>query len=548
MAAAVSSSLASSSHPHFALSPPCTLRFSTIPSSSMRSIPAAFCAFSACFAKACLPCGRALVSLPPRSFTSPAFAWPALQNPKPNGAYSHCFCSNLGVFAAGKDGFLGGGVYSQTIGLPLSSSTWVDFRGFMSFWRLRWTKKKKKKVPEVLGRSRLRAFCDGLWELPKRKDAIAVLALALVGGFNIEGPQSVLEAVGVLAAIVTVHECGHFLAAYSRGIHVSQFSVGFGPAVLKIQGKKVEYSIRVFPLGGFVAFPEESEEGDFAPDDPDLLKNRPILDRFLVASAGVVANVIFAYSILFSQVLTVGLVEQQLYPGVTIPEVRPSSAAATAGIEAGDLILGVDGRLLPSIDSSVLDLVGIIKASPDREISLLVSRHDRPFEIQVKPVKSGDGSGMIGVQLAPNVRALKVRAKDLGDATVKASKEFVELFGIVLDGMRQVVFNFSQTAHKISGPVAIVAAGAEVARSDLVGLFHFAAIVNINLAVVNLLPLPALDGGHLALLAVEALRGGKRLPNKVEQGIMSSGILLLIAVGTFLMVKDALNLGLVQAL
>eukprot|EP00249_Psilotum_nudum_P011017 c22919_g1_i1 orf=24-332(+) len=97
-------------------------------------------------------------------------------------------------------------------------------------------------------------------------------------------------------------------------------------------------------------------------------------------------------------------------------------------------------------------------------------------------------------------------------------------------------------------PVAIVATGAEFARSDLVGMLHCAVIVNINLAVVKLLPLPALDCGHLAVLAVDALRGGKKLPNKVEQGITSLGMLLLIASGTFLMVKDALNLGFVQVL
>jgi len=117
----------------------------------------------------------------------------------------------------------------------------------------------------------------------------------------------------------------------------------------------------------------------------------------------------------------------------------------------------------------------------------------------------------------------------------------------VTEGLKQVFFNFAQTADKLSGPVAIVAVGAEVARSDIAGLFQFAAIVNINLAVVNLLPLPALDGGYLFLIALEALRG-KKLPEGVEKGIMSSGILLLLAFGVVLMVRDTLNLGIVQQL
>lgn len=129
----------------------------------------------------------------------------------------------------------------------------------------------------------------------------------------------------------------------------------------------------------------------------------------------------------------------------------------------------------------------------------------------------------------------------------KASKEFMRLTNTVTDGLKQVFFNFAQTADKLSGPVAIVAVGAEVARSDIAGLFQFAAIVNINLAVVNILPLPALDGGYLFLIALEALRG-KKLPEGVEKGIMSSGILLLLAVGVVLMVRDTLNLGIVQQL
>lgn len=376
----------------------------------------------------------------------------------------------------------------------------------------------------------------------------ALLALSNIAGFNIEGPQSVVEALGVLAAIITIHECGHFLAAYLQGIHIAQFSIGFGPTLFKVQGKKVEYSLRAIPLGGFVGFPDDDPESDYPPDDPDLLKNRPILDRVLVVSAGVVANIIFAYFILFGQVSNTGLLQQELLPGVVVPEVLPASVAASAGIQSGDAVLGIDGKILPAGENAVYDLVHSIKINPNRRLSFLISRKNQPLEIQIVPEKNFDGTGKIGVQLAPNSKPVKVKAKNLADATVKASKEFARLFGTVVDGLRQVIFNFSQTADKISGPVAIVAVGAEVARTDAAGLSQFAAIVNINLAVVNILPLPALDGGYLLLIALEALRGGKKLPNKVEQGIMSSGILLLLALGTFLMVRDALNLGFVQML
>lgn len=108
-------------------------------------------------------------------------------------------------------------------------------------------------------------------------------------------------------------------------------------------------------------------------------------------------------------------------------------------------------------------------------------------------------------------------------------------------GLQQIVTNFEQTAEQVSGPVAIVAVGAEAARTDLGGLFQFAAILNINLAVVNILPLPALDGGYLLLLLVEGVRG-KRLPQNVENAVMASGLLLLTGLGFTLIVKDTLNL------
>jgi membrane-associated protease RseP (regulator of RpoE activity) len=386
-----------------------------------------------------------------------------------------------------------------------------------------------------------------IWE-GHHKQMMMIAALpALALPLGLEGPQSVIQALAVLAAIITIHEAGHFLAARLQGIHVTKFAIGFGPTIAKFQGTKVEYSLRAFPLGGFVAFPDEDPESSFKPDDPDLLKNRPILARALVVSAGVLANILFAYTLLFSQVLTVGLVEQEYFPGVVVPDVIANSAAARAGIVAGDVVTAVNGhKLLRVREASVFELVDTIKANANRKLNFSIQRGSANMIVGVVPDKALDGSGRIGVQLSANRRPHKVKADNLADATVKATKEFSRLLATVLDGLWQVFFNFAQTADKLSGPVAIVAVGAEVARADIAGLFQFAAIVNINLAVVNTLPLPALDGGYLALIALEALRGGKKLPHGVEQGIMSSGVLLLLALGVMLIVRDTINLGIVQ--
>ncbi|GMH11029.1 hypothetical protein Nepgr_012870 [Nepenthes gracilis] len=365
------------------------------------------------------------------------------------------------------------------------------------------------------------------------------------GGF--EGLQSVLEAAAVLTTIIIVHESGHFLAASLQGIHVSKFAVGFGPVLAKLNANNVEYSIRAFPLGGFVGFPDNDPESDIPLDDENLLKNRPVVDRIIVVSAGVIANLIFAYVIIFVQVLSVGLPIQEAFPGVLVPEVRPFSAASRDGLLPGDVILSVNRMELsktgPSLVSEVVD---IIKKNPKRKVLLKIERGERDFEIGVTPDENSDGTGKIGVQLSPNVKIAKVMPNNLLQALNYTGKEFVGLSSNVLDSLKQTFLNFSQSADKVSGPVAIIAVGAEVARSNIDGLYQFAAVLNLNLAVINLLPLPALDGGTLALILIEAARGGRKLPLELEQQIMSSGIMFVILLGIYLVVRDTLNLDFIK--
>lgn len=367
------------------------------------------------------------------------------------------------------------------------------------------------------------------------------------GGF--ESAQSVLEAAGVLTAIIVVHESGHFLAAYLQGIHVSKFAVGFGPILAKFNANNVEYSIRAFPLGGFVGFPDNDPDSDIPADDVNLLKNRPIFDRVLVISAGVIANIIFAYVIIYAQVLSVGLPVQEAFPGVLVPEVRPYLAASRDGVLPGDVILAVnDIELSKTGPSLVSEVVDVIKRSPGRNILFKIGRGQQNVEIYVTPDENSDGTGRIGVQLSPNVKISKIKAKNIMEAFSYSGREFWGLTSNVLDSLKQTFLNFSQSASKVSGPVAIIAVGAEVAKSNIDGLFQFAAVLNLNLAVINLLPLPALDGGSLALILIEAVRGGRKLPLDLEQQIMSSGIMLVIVLGVFLLVRDTLNLEFIKDL
>jgi len=181
-------------------------------------------------------------------------------------------------------------------------------------------------------------------------------------------------------------------------------------------------------------------------------------------------------------------------------------------------------------------------------VSFKVARGKEDFDVGVTPDENFDGTGKIGVQLSLNLKLSKIIPKNLFEAFSYTGKEFWGLTYTVLDSLKQTFLNFSQTASKVSGPVAIIAVGAEVARSNIDGLYQFAAVLNLNLAVINLLPLPALDGGSLALVLIEAARGGRKLPRELEQRIMSSGIMLVILLGLFLIIRDTLNLDFVKDL
>lgn len=361
--------------------------------------------------------------------------------------------------------------------------------------------------------------------------------------------MSVLAAIGILALLIVVHELGHFLAARLQGIYADRFSIGFGPVLLRYQGSQTEYALRALPLGGYVGFPDDDPDSDIDPRDPNLLRNRPILDRAIVISAGVLANLLFAFLILVTQVGVLGVPDGiDPRPGILVPQVMgTSSVAARAGLQAGDVILAVNGEPLPSSAPSVKELVQRIKTSPEQPLRFEVQRGAQSFEITVVPERSGE-EGRIGVQLAPNGQFTYRRPTGFGEVFRLASNQFEQILRQTLQGFGQLVTRFGETAGQVSGPVKIVEWGANLAASDSGSLFLFAALISVNLAVINILPLPALDGGQLLLLVFEALRGGRPLPMKVQEGFMQTGLVLLLGLGAFLIVRDTTQLAWVQQL
>jgi RIP metalloprotease RseP len=435
---------------------------------------------------------------------------------------------------------------------------------------------------------------------------------------SISGILFALPAIAVLALLIIVHELGHFMAARLQGIYANKFSIGFGPVLWKYQGPETEYALRAFPLGGFVGFPEEDpEENTIDPKDPNLLKNRPILDRAIVMSAGVIANLIFAYLVLVLQMATVGAPQAEK-PGVLVsrivsevtavsPEVadlgikvgdtvffdqkfdytynlqantanlviKPSeqavqlpvqhksddnkpdlakialpqntapielkpNAAMRYGIKPGDVIVSANGRTFGQAIDEQGALRKIIDANPGKPVDLSVQRGDQQLTLAITPEAIASGGGRIGAGLDANGALARTRVGGLA-AFSAAATEFQKIVYDTVEGFGMLVSRFNTVASQVAGPVAIVAAGSRITQSDAANLFYFAALISVNLAIINILPLPALDGGHLAFLLLEGLRG-KPVPSKIQDGVMQTGLMLLLGLGIFLIIRDTANL------
>jgi membrane-associated protease RseP (regulator of RpoE activity) len=359
--------------------------------------------------------------------------------------------------------------------------------------------------------------------------------------------MSTLAAIGVLAVLIFVHELGHFLAARLQGIYANKFSIGFGPILLKYQGKQTEYALRALPLGGFVGFPDDDPDSDIPPNDPNLLRNRPILDRAIVISAGVIANLIFAYFLLTVQVGVTGFQNISYQPGVVVSGIASnlSTAADNAGIQAKDVILAVNGEQLGSAKPAIVKLMAEIQTGVGKPLTFQVQRGTEKLDVRVTPDANADGKGQIGVKLSPNADITIDRAQNPIDALTKGATEFERVVILTVQGLSQLVTNFGETASQVAGPIKIVEIGASIAQANVAGLLQFAALISINLAVMNILPLPALDGGQLAFLLFEALLG-KPLPIKIQETVMQTGLFLLLGLGVFLVIRDTANLSSVQ--
>lgn len=348
--------------------------------------------------------------------------------------------------------------------------------------------------------------------------------------------SGILVTILVLGILIAIHESGHFLAAKSIKVPVRQFAIGFGPRIVGFTWGETECRLNWIPLGGYCAFVDDEEDADAAADPtapaaaPEmLLRNRPIWQRTWVVSAGVIFNFLSAWLILFGSNLAQGVPTGHQLVGVN--KVVPASAAEKAGLLPGDRIESVAGQKFDGFDG----FKTILGNKKDQPVEIAVARGGQTVTLTATP----DKDGRLGFQ--PSIKDERRAASGLGEAITVANSEQVRYTVMLTGALAQLFSAPGENMSKTGGPVAIVAMGDQVYQTDPWKLLEFAVILSIELAVINLLPLPALDGGHLVLLALEKIRR-RPLPREMEQKVMAFGFLLIMGLGMLLIGKDLINL------
>ena len=347
-----------------------------------------------------------------------------------------------------------------------------------------------------------------------------------------------------MAGVIAFHEAGHFLAARAQGIKVESFNIGYGPKIYSFNDtNNVEFALRALPLGGYVLFPGspkfiDEESGEIVEkidDDPDLLENRPPLQRGLVISGGVLANILLSFLICTGVAGVVGQQAQVLAEGVVVSaNVDPSSAGGQALLKKNDIITSIQSSKVTASKSNVKDFINVVRASPNVPLSLEVKRDNSIVNLQATP----NSKGMLGISISANVKSSTlVKASNPIEAISMGWKETESIATIVGNGYKSVLQS-GISAEQVGGPISIVKAGAGMAdRGGSLGLVMFVATLSINLAILNSIPYPALDGGQLVFVVYELL-AGKPPPKDIQTGITAIAFFGLLLLGSYSLVGD----------
>jgi regulator of sigma E protease len=362
--------------------------------------------------------------------------------------------------------------------------------------------------------------------------AILSLVAFKLPGVGFWGP------VVMLGGLIFLHEGGHFLAAKYMGMPVESFSLGFGLRLIGFQWRETDVCLRLLPLGGYVKLAGFNPEEPGAEDPHGFLK-QPYRKRMLFYSGGILANLLTTL-ILFTFVGADQARVTKIQESWTVIEVVPGGAAEQGGLKVGDELRGIGALRFPG--SPWEEAVSFIQAHPGEAVPFLITREGKPLDLPLTPRLDG-GKGRLGFMPMPMPLPLERRAYRPGDFLVGgrfAVATSWRMSGQVLGFLKRLV-SFQARSAEVAGPIGIIRQGSRAAKTGWDVFLFMCGAISLQLAILNALPIPALDGGHMALLTFEKLRR-KDLTIELKEKILTGGFLLLASLMALVIVLDLLKL------
>lgn len=345
---------------------------------------------------------------------------------------------------------------------------------------------------------------------------------------------SIVAFVVVLGILIFFHELGHFLVARLFGVGVEKFSLGFGP---RIFGKKIgitDYRISAIPLGGYVKMVGEDPSAAVDPEDVSIsFTHKHVFKRMLIVAAGPFFNVLLAVLVFFGIFLVSGTFILQ----PTIGEVQADTPAARGGLKAGDRVVAIDGTAVQSWD----EMARLIMDSGGGQMRFAVQRNGQLLEVAMTPIarESRNIFGekidryIIGVASAGDVQQKHLNPLQAG---VESIRQTYDVFKLTVVSIVKLIQG-SLSTKTLGGPIMIAELAGQQAREGVLNLVFFIALLSINLAIINLLPIPVLDGGHLLFFTIEAVTG-KPVNKRMREIAQQIGILILLMLMIFVFYND----------
>ncbi|CAK0773075.1 putative zinc metalloprotease Atu1380 [Azospirillaceae bacterium] len=350
----------------------------------------------------------------------------------------------------------------------------------------------------------------------------------------------------VLSVLVFVHEFGHYWVARRCGVRIEAFSIGFGPELWGKQDRAgTRWKVCLFPLGGYVKMFGDADPASMTHDDNQEMSeedrkvsfvHQSLPKRFAVVAAGPGANFLFAAIVLAGLFVFYG----QPYTPPEVGTVAADSAAEAAGLKTGDTIVDINGQTIDRFEQ----IQQIVRMSPGRALTIAVMRNEQRVVVNATPKISQTADRFGNIQaiglLGIGRHGMEYRRHDPFTAVWKAGVEIADIVAATLTAVGQMIAG-TRAADELGGPLRIAQMSGEVAQNGFISVLWFMAMLSVNLGLINLFPIPLLDGGHLLFYSVEAVRG-RPLSSRAQEYSFRVGLALVLSLMVFATWNDLSHL------